>query len=55
MVPLMKSRCIDRDIEILTDEQGISFKKQLFRNPAVQSIIKRILPKFDSKGILDDM
>ncbi|XP_037953864.1 uncharacterized protein LOC119684006 [Teleopsis dalmanni] len=40
---------------VSNSEEGIRFKKTLFRNERVQKNLKRLLPIFDQKGLLDVM
>lgn len=37
------------------DERSLGFKRRIFQNPAYQAVVKKILPKLDKKGILDEM
>lgn len=57
MVAIMKSENKDADIELLmgTDERASNFKRQLYKNPMVQEVLKKMLPKFETKGVLDEM
>lgn len=45
------------DLEILlsAEDAAMQFKRRLYKNPKLIEIAKKILPKFDSKGILDEM
>lgn len=45
----------DADIDALhgCDERALRFKRTLFSNPKVHSIVRHLLPIFDKKGLLD--
>lgn len=54
--PLMINECTDdADIESLhgSDERAKRFKRFLFKNEKVQANIRRLIPIFDNKGLLD--
>lgn len=36
-----------------THEEGLEFKRILFKNEKVKSVLKVLLPIFDSKGLFD--
>lgn len=57
MLPIMKSENKDADIELLmgTDERANNFKRQLYKNPKVQEVLKKLMPKFETKGVLEEM
>lgn len=38
---------------ILNDEQGMTFKRSLYRNEKVRENLKKLIPYFDELGIFD--
>lgn len=54
--PIMINECTeDADIDALhgSDDRALRFKRTLFSNPKVHSIVRHLLPIFDKKGLLD--
>lgn len=53
--PIMISDDPDNDFiaHHSNDERATNFKKRMVKNPKFISIMKRMLPVFDEKGILD--
>lgn len=57
VLPIMMSEDKGGDFETLMSrgKDAMDFKRKLFRNPKFVAIAKKLLPKLDTKGILDDM
>lgn len=57
MLPIMMSEDKGGDFETLMSRENsaMDFKRKLFRNPKFVAVAKKMLPKLDTKGILDDM
>lgn len=37
------------------EKDAMDFKRRLYKNPKFVAVAQKILPKFDTKGILDEM
>lgn len=55
ILPVMISEDFDSCFENIhqVNERALAFKRRIYKNPNLQSIIKNILPKFDIKGLLE--
>ncbi|CAO1341354.1 unnamed protein product [Diamesa hyperborea] len=55
ILPVMMSEDFDSCFENIhqVNERALAFKRRIYKNTNLQSIIKNILPKFDVKGLLE--
>lgn len=54
--PIMTSDDADNDFiaHHSNDDRAVNLKRRLLKSPKYQEVVKRMLPVFDSKGLLDD-
>lgn len=55
VLPIMTSDDADNDFVAhhSEDERAVNMKRRIMKNPKFQEIVKRMLPVFDRRGLLD--